>query len=241
MQGQFPLLQDQQFDADVFGAPVARLMQPERFSTDQADQWRLGGIWLVHCRIPADKDPMLSEKLLGAGFRQIETLVTLERDFANVRAVSDHVVDIAAIDDIAPCQDIARRAFTYSRYNRDPLIDQERAAVYKARWVENAIRGRADAAFVERRGTRARGFNFCLLNQDVAIIDLIAVDPVSQGEGIGKALIHHSLRHYKDRAACMRVGTQLENETSLAVYSSCGFREVSRAATYHWINCDAAP
>jgi ribosomal protein S18 acetylase RimI-like enzyme len=235
------MLQQQSFDSEVFGAPVARLIEPAAFVPKRnPDEWRMQKVWLVSCRVSADDDRDVGPRLRDGGFRRIENLVTLEHDFSEVPALSDYSICMAGCDDIASCQSIARAAFIYSRYNRDPQIHQERAAEYKARWVENSIRGRADAAFVERGDAVVRGFNFCLLNQDVAVIDLIAVDAASQGTGIGKALIYHALRHYKNRANIMRVGTQLENATSLAVYSSCGFREVSRAVTYHWINRDAA-
>lgn len=235
------MLQEQPFDSAVFGAVVVRFIEPAGFTAELQDDWRQRRIWLVSCRIPSHEELTVGRRLLDAGFRRIEGLVTLERDFSDIPPVSAHSVNRAEADDIAVCQSIARSAFVYSRYNRDPEVNPEHAVEFKARWVENAIRGRADAAFVERQDGRVRGFNFCLLHHEMAVIDLIAVETAAEGEGIGKALIRHALNYYRSRARRMRVGTQLENERSLAVYSSCGFREVSRAVTYHWINRDAAP
>lgn len=235
------MLQPQAFDTEVFGAPVARLIEPAAFLPDKSpDEWRARKLWLIFCRVPIYHADTIGRRLSEGGFRRVETLVTLEHTFGGAIPEAAWPVTNAVSADIADCQRIARAAFTVSRYNLDPDVDQERAAEYKARWAANSIRGRADAGFVER-SNGVRGFNFCLNKNGIAVIDLIAVEPQSQGQGIGKAMIDHSLRYYRDKARAMRVGTQAENPRSLAVYASCGFREVSRVVTYHWTNREAAP
>jgi ribosomal protein S18 acetylase RimI-like enzyme len=236
------MLQPQPFDTEVFGAPVARLIEPAAFAPERnPDEWRKQNIWLVSCRIPADDDRDVGPRLRSGGFRSVGTQVTLDRDLRRPILSPSVTVEQASNDDIAGCQQIARTAFTVTRYNLDPEVDQRRASEYKARWVENSIRGRADAAFIVRSGSRIDGFNFCLKQNGAAIIDLIAVAPASQGQGVGKAMLLCALGHYSQQTNVMRVNTQAENPRSLFMYASCGFHEVSRAVTYHWTNREAAP
>jgi ribosomal protein S18 acetylase RimI-like enzyme len=236
------MLQPQPFDTEVFGAPVARLIEPVAFAPDRnPDEWRTQKIWLVSCRIPADDDRDIGLRLRNGGFRHVETQVTLQRDLRRPIPSPSVAVEQASNDDIAGCQQIARTAFTVSRYNLDPEVDQTRASEYKARWVENSIRGRADAAFIVRSGGRIDGFNFCLKQNGAAIVDLIAVAPESQRQGVGKAMLLRALDHYSRQVDVMRVSTQAQNPRSLSMYASCGFHEVSRAVTYHWTNREAAP
>ncbi len=53
----------------------------------------------------------------------------------------------------------------------------------------------------------------------------LAVHPRAQGQGIGKALVHHMLRHFQQSGAYqVTVNTQTDNHASLHVYRQAGFR-----------------
>ena len=65
------------------------------------------------------------------------------------------------------------------------------------------------------------------------MIDLIAVTPEAQGQGLGRALVNASMAAYGARARRMRAGTQAANFPSLALYRGLGMHEVSRAITFH--------
>jgi len=55
----------------------------------------------------------------------------------------------------------------------------------------------------------------------------VGVDPAYQGRGLGRALVVDALRWLRrHRARGAVVNTQLDNDPALALYRSCGFREV---------------
>jgi ribosomal protein S18 acetylase RimI-like enzyme len=230
------------FDSDQLGAPIARLeIEPRAAALPPAqldaalgarvDGWRREGLWLVCCRVPAER-PALGAALERAGFRRIETLVTLARSLAGPPAAS--AARPAEPADLAACVEIARSAFEHDRFHADPAIPRERADALKAAWVRNGFLGRADAALVVRTDGRARGFVLCLKRGREASIDLIAVAPDARGRGHGRALVEGALAHYAGSCDRLVVSTQLSDRASLSLYAMVGFEELCRSETYHW-------
>lgn len=245
------LVRPQPFDSEALGAPVAKLVVPDGPAgaeivlslPELVHDWQRSGLWLVSCRIDVGRSAAeaIHRDLLAVGFRHIETLVTLSRPTAGAVAGCVEPLSMTTVADIPACVRIARAAFKQSRFHLDPLVDDARACDLKAKWTRNSIEGRADASLVVRRNGPAIGFVFCLRGDPAATIDLIAVDPDNQREGIGRSLVAGVLDHYRDQVDRVTVGTQAENPASLSFYRDLGFTELSRARTYHWINPSAAP
>ena len=65
-----------------------------------------------------------------------------------------------------------------------------------------------------------------------AYLQRLAVDPVHQGKGIGRALTQDALRWARrHRCSGMLVNTHVENETALGLYRSLGFEELTYRLT----------
>lgn len=195
---------------------------------------------LAVCRIDAG-DADGADLLAKAGFRCIETLLTLACDMSDVGGGRSHgarsglaPVRPATIGDVAAIERIARESFTHDRFHADPFIADDIAGAIKAAWAGNDVRTRGDIVFVAVDGGEVVGFNACLRRADVAVIDLIAVAPSAQGKGIGRQLVRASLDHYGGAIRIMYVGTQANNPSALAVYGSLGFRSVKSEKTFHW-------
>ena len=243
--------QPQPFDSEMLGRPVGRLGLPDGVPAADlvammpalAAGWREGGFWLVSCRvaeIAGATAPGIGSALRHAGFRHVETLVTLTREIGREPTPLPDAIETGTPDDSEICAEIGAIALTTSRYNADARIDPAAASRLKAQWVRNAFAGRADAILCARDSNgRAQGFNLLLQRADEAVIDLIAVAPAAQRRGFGRRLVMAGLAHYAGRARRMRVGTQAVNTASLALYRACGFAEEHRAQTWHWI-ADAA-
>ncbi len=61
----------------------------------------------------------------------------------------------------------------------------------------------------------------------VGYVQRIAVDPDDQGRGLGRSVVADALRWARrHRAERALVNTQLDNDPALALYHSCGFREL---------------
>lgn len=226
-----PVLTERSFEAEHLGGPVFDCADPERAAA-AVEQARKAGAILVSCRTEG-----AGTHLSNAGFRKVETLVTFERKTAGriVEGPITAAVRSGGVEDIPACRRIAVAALRWDRFHADPRIDDRAADTLKADWIENDLRGRADVTFVVEALGNVAGFCAMLLRSDVAVIDLIAVDPDRQGQGLGRALVAAALDHYRDRVAAMQVGTQAGNPSSLNFYRSMGFEEIRRADTWHWM------
>ncbi|MEQ9491114.1 MAG: GNAT family N-acetyltransferase [Alphaproteobacteria bacterium] len=212
------------FEAEYLDGPVYRLTGP----AEAAQAVRFGqqaGAALISCRTNTD--------LSMAGFRKIETLVTLETEtLLEARAPAGFTVRDATPADIDSCRAIAIAELRQNRFHADPEIDNAAADALRAAWIENAIRGRADRVLVACIGDKVVGFNALLRRNDAIVIDLIAVAGSAQGRGIGGALV--ASIGQGESVSRIRVGTQAANTASLAFYKRLGFNETDRQDTWHW-------
>jgi ribosomal protein S18 acetylase RimI-like enzyme len=229
----------QRFEEKFLKGPVIRIDMPAPSGTGY-DQSAVEAVVaaalgkdpiLVSCRVTANDETSI-QQLQAYGFRHVETLVTLERKLDASCGMAQGVEHAVAEDENA-CVEIARTAFSYDRFHMDPLISDAAADRLKCAWARNSLRGRADACFVIRCDGVAAGFNFCLASDGFAVIDLIAISEEHRGKGLGKQLVAGSLAYYAGSKSVMRVGTQLENRSSIRIYENAGFGEVGRQATLH--------
>ncbi|WP_161973697.1 GNAT family N-acetyltransferase [Hwanghaeella grinnelliae] len=218
------------FEAAHLGGPVFDCADTGN-AVQAVSQGREAGAVLISCRTEGEGDA-----LAAAGFRKVETLVTLER--RSLKPLDGRLgrglVRAGGVADVPACRRVAVEALRWDRFHADPRIDDQAADALKAEWIENDLRGRADRVFVAEVDGAVAGFCAMLLRADLAVIDLIAVAPDKQGKGIGRALVAAAVDHYREQMTAMLVGTQAGNPASVSFYKSMGFQEVKRADTWHW-------
>lgn len=235
-------LDPQPFDAQFLGGPVFRLIiAPSAAPSDVRTALArpefataFATARLIAARIPAGAEP-LATQLEASGFHAIERLVTFELALTGSLPAWPGDLRLATPADAEACAAIGRTAFRFDRYHADRRLDPAIGDAVKEAWVRNDLAGRADAGIVALAEGRVVGFNLCLLAGAVATIDLIAVASGWQGRGIGRRLAEAGARHYADRAAVYRAGTQADNAASIALYRRLGFRIAAEATTYHWM------
>ncbi|MGH1456360.1 MAG: GNAT family N-acetyltransferase [Alphaproteobacteria bacterium] len=168
-------------------------------------------------------DDTKSAKLLSDfGFFIVDTNVSFvfKKPLNFTSFTSDILVRSARIDDKDKVCAIAETSFSLTRFHADPYIDNAIANRIKSEWAENYFSGeRGDLMLVAEIDGEVVGFNQVLVRDDVAIIDLIAVERSAQGQGVGKALIY-DLQNRFDQIC---VGTQISNKHSIALYEKMGF------------------
>lgn len=225
------ILTERPFETAHLGGPVFDCADAND-AAEAVKQGRDAGAVLISCRTEGE-----GKALSAAGFRKVESLVTLECSSFGTDGVSTGKIQIRAGGpaDIPACRRIATEALRWDRFHADTRIDDGAADGLKADWIENDLRGRADRVFVAETGGAVAGFCAMLMRRDLAVIDLIAVAPDRQGKGIGRAMVAGAIDYYRGRVATMRVGTQAANPQSLTFYRSLGFVEVGRADTWHWM------
>ena len=222
----------QPFDSVFLGGPVYRLAAGTTLDHDDVRRLEVwaeeAGAALVVARVASTGGAVF----VGSRFRRVEMLITLERSLAGAPVSMPAGVRLSEPEDAEACAAIAAASFTDDRYHVDPNTAHAADAI-KAAWARNDVQGRADTGFVAVSGREIIGFNLCLLEGDVALIDLIATASAWRGRGFGRALVRAALAHYRGKARAMRVGTQATNAASLALYRTEGFAEVARADTWH--------
>ncbi len=173
-------------------------------------------------------------RLQALGFRVVDTNVQLRRDAAPWVAQAGPA-RFAENEDEAGIRAIAGEAFIYDRFHRDPIIGGAAAARIKADWAGNFFAGkRGDWMVTAGIPGRPEGFLQLLKGDNgTIVIDLVAVAPAHQGKGLARAMIGFAARACMDRAAPLRVGTQIANLPSLSLYARLGFNIVSAAYVLH--------
>lgn len=194
----------------------------------------------VYIKIPVGHVRTLAA-LVAAGFRLVDTAITLERYDKTLLAMgamgavreNDAALRLATPEDRDAVAEQARHAYHLTRFHQDPLIPRATADDIQARWAAHYfVGGRGDFMLVSHAGQRLAGFLLALTpDPGTLVVDLIAVAPEWQGQGRGAALMAAAQRH--SHAHVMRTGTQLANTASLAFYQRLGFVVCHAAHTLH--------
>lgn len=195
----------------------------------------------VWTKVPSEM-PERIDGLLRSGFRLITTEVQLEHRIGGaVRPPSlEHSGSRISVRSAQPADrrsvcDIAATAFTEDRFHRDPKVGADAATRIKVAWVENFFKGQRGDRMLLAEGSdgSVAGFVQLLDLPDATVIDLIAVAPSAQGNGMGRALTAAVLDDSLERSREVRVGTQLTNTRSLQLYTQFGFSIVASSHVLH--------
>jgi GNAT superfamily N-acetyltransferase len=122
---------------------------------------------------------------------------------------------------------IAETSFLHSRFHLDPLISDRLANQIKRGWVASYLaRRRGECLWIATVDGRPAAFLAVIGGDDhgmrLKIIDLVAVAPPFQRQGIGRALVRFFLAHYALSCDRLRVGTQIANLASCRLYETAG-------------------
>ena len=127
---------------------------------------------------------------------------------------------------------IAESCFTLSRFHLDPEINNAIANQIKQEWVRNYLTGkRGNRLMVALQKDKNIPLGFLaemqMHNSDktITLIDLIGVDKIYQGQGLGNELISWMINNKLSKTInAIRVTTQVANIQSIRFYEKCGFR-----------------
>ena len=161
------------------------------------------------------------------GFRLVDTNLQLVANKVDALPREAAAVCRPAVpEDEAEVTAIAAQSFTVSRFHLDPEIPNLVANQIKAAWAKNFFTGqRGDWMVVAIVHDQVAGFLQLLQRPaDSLIIDLLAVAPNYQGQGLGRSMITYAARHFLKPSGKMQVGTQVTNIPALNLYRTLGFR-----------------
>lgn len=192
-----------------------------------------GRVAFSYARTPTS-DPRALDAFQVAGFRVVDTTITLETSGLPDAGPRDTTVRFARPEDASGVEAVAREGFAYSRFHLDPHIQKTTADEIKAQWAGNYFKGaRGDHMVVVERERHIAGFLQLLATGDgVLTIDLVAVSSAHRRRGLAAAMIRHAA-HACAGTQRLRVGTQAANVGSLRLYQSLGFAVSSTAYVVH--------
>jgi dTDP-4-amino-4,6-dideoxy-D-galactose acyltransferase len=146
-------------------------------------------------------------------------------------------------DDLPQLKRITGRGFSDSRFYSDLHFDRPSCDELYAVWIEKSCQGYADCVLVADFNGKAAGYVTCSLGPSQAgSIGLIAVDPESQGCGLGQRLLASALHYFRNNGMTSgTVVTQGRNIKSQRLYERCGFLTKSIGLWYHrWFDSPGA-
>jgi ribosomal protein S18 acetylase RimI-like enzyme len=187
----------------------------------------------AYARVPTT-DVSFGHLLENAGFRLVDTGITLEAATIAGTSRSMGETRLAHAGDATAVVEIARTAFRYSRFHLDPRIPTALANDIKREWAANYFRGqRGDHMVVAERSGSVVGFLQLLAGKDgVLTIDLIAVAEAHRGRGLAADMIRFAAREC-GKPVRLRVGTQAANVASLRLYERLGFAVAATSHVFH--------
>jgi GNAT superfamily N-acetyltransferase len=195
----------------------------------------------AYARVPT-RDLATAQGLEAHGFRLVDTNVTLETDRLSPPSGAQTAARAARPEDAEAVEQIARTGFEVSRFHLDPQLRPALADEIKAQWAANFFRGqRGDFMVVaECEGAVAGFLQLLTAPESVLVIDLIAVAQPFRGRGLAAAMIQYAARTCGTPQR-LRVGTQVANIGSLALYQRLGFRVSASAYMFHLHGASRAP
>jgi len=150
----------------------------------------------------------------------------------------------AGAADLAELRRIAESSFRHDRYHADPAIESRLADRLHGEWVENSLRGFADAVLVVEDQDGLAGFTTLKIDPEaerwlgisIASIVLVATRGGKRGRGAGRRLTGAALDWCRQHhIARVEVGTQWSNGAACRLYASAGFRFAHASVSLRWI------
>ena len=219
----------------ILGYHVYRLniARRESYCGDLELDWPPDDRWFIYTKAPTNGLELVNA-LEDASFRLIECNLQLEK-FMNpmIEHIDLNRVRFAELQDETAVRSVSEHSFVYSRFHLDPLIPNNLADRVKAEWAVNYFTGqRGDAmVLVEEKG-KVAGFLQLLFQDDVLVIDLIAVDSAWRKMGLARDMITFAQCNLPE-FRLFRVGTQVSNVPSIRLYEKLGFSIVKSEYVLH--------
>ena len=159
------------------------------------------------------------------GFYVVDTNVQLSLSKIIFKKKNIKKVRFANANDELRVRKLAKNAFKYNRFNKDPKFSNYVASKIKEEWVGNFFLGkRGKWMIVSEKNSKINGFlQLIEKNQNTIVIDLIAVDKKNKGKGLAKEMIAHAYTMCLKKKGFIEVGTQIANIPSIKLYLNLGF------------------
>ena len=174
-------------------------------------------------------------KLQKLNFYIVDTSIQFKKNILNSQRYLGGT-RFAGQNDINNISKIAKQEFLFDRFHSDPAIPNDLACKIKSEWTKNYFKNlRGDWMIVVEVGNNLCGFLQLIKGEDGSvIIDLIAVDKAAQNQGLASQMIQFAFINCPAQNGIYRVGTQISNGPSIALYMKLGFSFSSAQYVLHY-------
>lgn len=218
------------WDSDFFNIEIGEI-QENKFKTYSKDAKAFKLIYYKSSKIDDFKIDGFKETYTGT------KVVYSNYNLKSSTIKNDFVIPVRTIkyDD-----DLYRLAFQsghYSRFKKDVNFSKAQFESLYRVWVDNSIKkGYAEDVLVYHENNTIKGFvSYSIISNYEAVIGLIAVDELSRGLGIGKALINEVTRLLqKNNVSTLHIPTQQDNLVACNFYNKMGFKINSKQVIKHF-------
>jgi len=226
------------WDSEFFGRRIARA-NVNRLTSEslrQVQSWcdsqRIDCLYFLADSADAETVNLAED----AGFHLVDVRVTLGRERTGWESdPAPGGVRPFQPEDLPWLRALASVSHRDSRFYYDKNLPQALCDALYATWIENSIRGYAQAVLVGKSHARPAGYITCHGTATTGQIGLFAVAQEAQGRGLGRQLVLAALRWFDQHEASeVTVVTQGRNVRGQRMYQKCGFSTRSVELWYHY-------
>lgn len=170
------------------------------------------------------------------GFFQADVRMTFERSVSlnELNPPPGDSVRLAREEDFPALRAIARDGHRDTRFYFDEHFDRAKCDLLYETWIENSLRGYAQAVLVAEVDGRVAGYVTCHLRGEESQLGIIGVAAGRQRSGLGTKLVRHFLAwSVREGARQATVVTQGRNVAAQRLYQRNGFVTASCQLWYH--------
>ena len=226
------------WDSNFFERRIARLNRSRLDEAILADSLE----WCNHNRIDclyflADSDhPETPQRAAQNDFLLTDVRVRLARSMVGEqeKAPAGRTIRLAQEGDLVLLRSIAKTAHTDTRFYFDQHFDRAKCDLLYETWIENSLRGFAQAVWVGKCEGKASAYLTGHLQGEEAHIGLVGVSQEHRSKGLASGLIQQFLSWSGEQGALRAtVVTQGRNVAAQRLYQHNGFRTESLQLWYH--------
>lgn len=184
--------------------------------------------------------------LENSGYNLMDSIITLKKKLTLDSEIKDNInCDIKLLDeaDIDNVTKIIDNLYSYGRFFVDEKLDKENVNELYKQWITNEIKNSDVDVIGINKNNKLIGFMSCKykvndIKELEGVINLVGIDKLYQGIGIGKELMNSVLNYLKNKnIGIVNVGTQINNIAAINFYISNGFSVVGSVNSLHkWID-----
>ena len=233
-----PLCSYLEWDSAFFERRIARLNRPRLDEATLAASLE----WCNHNRIDclyflADSDHSETPRLAAENdFLLTDVRVSLATNILGEqeKASANKAVRLAREEDLSLLRSIAKSAHRDTRFYFDPHFDSAKCDLLYQTWIENSLRGFAQAVWVAECDGQAAAYLTGHFQGQESRIGLVGVSQNHRGKGLATRLIQQFRAWSREQGALhATVVTQGRNVAAQRLYQRNGFLTESLQLWYH--------